>query len=149
MKEPPVLGEEIDRVMLSWAAIWSLALSLIIVLIVHLNSYEMLDDGVQFALGSAMGGLAAAWTLVGTWVVIFHLPRELDGAEESGKPRQRMTPRIVLTLMGLLHCGIFLWFVQDVPSVQTIVPLICVGRHPVFGNRVPVEASKDLSRYPC
>jgi len=95
------LPNRADRALLGWAFAWSGLLCLVVAGIVQSGRRDSMANDVQVSLGFAMGGLAAAWTLIGTWIALIDLPQDEQESNSAGGEKQRLTPRLSVLVVWI------------------------------------------------
>ncbi|MCO8125391.1 hypothetical protein NHH03_26870 [Stieleria sp. TO1_6] len=112
------LGRDpVDEVLLGWTVLWSVALSVVSLVLLRILQNGGLNNDVQFLFGASLGGLSAVWTLIGAWIILVHLPEKRMG------PRLALAAFVLVNqaLWGVLVCSEMEVLVQVLLTVATAV----------------------------
>lgn len=97
---------EPDPVLFGWTVGWTLVLSGLTIQFLGGAPLESLSGAHAIFSGVAVGGLAASWSLAGTWAFLIDLP----SIQEHGPPRQRNAIRLMVVMLLAVNAAILFAF---------------------------------------
>lgn len=118
MNDGTLEQNQVDGVLLGWLLVWSLVLSLTVCSFGLAGDDANLSGDGQFLLASSLGGLAATWTVIATWLSLIHVPARAHSRRHVRRFQFGMTCFLLINAIGIAITQ------RSMPSITTQLMLM-------------------------